>query len=84
MPLYDYKCSKCEHTFNSLQSVANYRVPCLEPCPSCKTPDTVGRHITGTLSIVSGVGDLMNKTPRDFRDKLELIKKGNLGSKIET
>lgn len=84
MPLYDYKCSKCEHVFASLQSVANYRAPCAEPCPSCKAPESVQRHITGGMNIVSGVGEMMSKTPRDFRDKLELIKKGNLGSKIET
>lgn len=84
MPLYDYKCSKCEHTFERLQKIATFDAPCNDPCPSCNAPNTVQRHIASCAAIVSGVGDLMSKTPRDFRDKLDLIRKNNLGSNIET
>lgn len=84
MPLYDYKCSACEHAFESLQKIATFNAPCEQPCPSCNTQGSVKRHITGCANIVSGVGELMCKTPKDFRDKLDLIRKNNLGSNIET
>jgi len=83
MPLYNYKCSKCEHTFEAIFKVDLRHTPRDQPCPECNAIESVNMKI-GCPNIVSGVGDMMSKTPRDFRDKLDLIKKGNLGSNIET
>lgn len=83
MPLYAYKCSKCEHTFDQYLSIAGRNAPCEAPCPECSTPGSISQLI-GTPNIVSGVGEIVTKTPREFRDKLDAIKKNNRGSNIET
>ncbi len=83
MPLYSYKCSKCEHAFDSLQKVDARSTPTEAPCSECGSAGTVSIFI-GTPNIVSGVGEIVTKTPRDFRDKLMAIKKANRGSNIET
>lgn len=36
MPFYDYKCSKCNHTFTEFKKIDNRLVPCDAPCPHCK------------------------------------------------
>ena len=83
MPLYSYSCSKCEHAFESLRKIDERNAPCEDPCPECGSTGTVTQRISSP-NIISGVGEIVTKTPRDFRDKLEAIKKNNWGSNIET
>ena len=35
MPIYDFKCEKCEHQFSSMKTIANRDEPLGEPCPKC-------------------------------------------------
>lgn len=36
MPLYDYKCTKCEHSWDEIVLYKNRDKPCKKPCPECK------------------------------------------------
>jgi len=36
MPLYEYKCPKCQNEFNEMLSLENYSP--LRVCPGCNTP----------------------------------------------
>ena len=36
MPFYDYRCSKCQHTFEEQHRIADHNKPCKKPCPKCK------------------------------------------------
>jgi len=35
MPVYAYKCKKCEHEFEELLSVSKRSGPAKKPCPGC-------------------------------------------------
>ena len=35
MPIYEYKCNECEHTFEDYLSVSNRDKPLKKPCPEC-------------------------------------------------
>jgi putative FmdB family regulatory protein len=80
MPLYDYKCSKCEHIFEKFKSISNMEQPCSEPCPSCNELNTVQK-------MVNGVGLVQwekNLRPDDtFTDLLKQVKKNNKHSTID-
>lgn len=74
MPVYDYKCKNCGHTFDKVLSISKRNQPESQPCPSC------GKHevgiAVGLSSIVSGVS-LKDKRPDGFREVLKNIKKAH-------
>lgn len=35
MPVYEYYCNKCEHTFDEVLPMSRYNEPCENPCPKC-------------------------------------------------
>ena len=47
MPTYEYKCTKCGHRFEAIQSIT---ADPLEHCPKCKAP--VRRVINGGMGII--------------------------------
>ena len=36
MPTYNYECTKCNHLFEQVETIANRNAPCEKPCPKCK------------------------------------------------
>jgi len=81
MPLYDYKCSQCEHTFTKSSSIADRKIPVESPCPECGQEGTISQLIGAP-----GIGDPHRmgriKPPSGFNEVLRNIKKGNPGSTI--
>jgi putative FmdB family regulatory protein len=47
MPTYEYKCTKCGHTFEAFQSISEKPI---SRCPECK--GTVRRLINGGLGVI--------------------------------
>ena len=41
MPLHDYKCKTCEHTWEEQNSIDSRNVPRYNPCPECGTSDNI-------------------------------------------
>lgn len=84
MPLYDYHCTECNHTFTEKFMIADRKKPEGEPCPSCNS-HTINLRI-GT----PGVGDSVRlgiRTHDDgFREVLSKIHasqpKSNLKNKL--
>lgn len=80
MPIFDYKCNKCNHEFDKLLSISSRELPLSEPCPSCN-------EIT-VVRVINGVGLVQwNKTMQPdntFKDLLKQIGKNNKGSDINT
>ena len=35
MPFYDYKCEKCEHTWEEMLKIKDHKKPEKKPCPKC-------------------------------------------------
>ncbi len=57
MPIYEYKCEKCEHVFDEVLSVSNRDKPISEPCPEC------GEEAVQKLVSATTMGVDMNCTP---------------------
>lgn len=68
MPLYDYKCPKCNHRFEA-QHGMNADAP---PCPACGYAD-VERIITSAPTVAGGMatpaGSSRGATKEELRDK---------------
>ena len=73
MPIYDYRCNGCGHTFDRALRMAECDTPTKEECPECLTEQVV--QVIGAPRIVAGVGGLISKTDSGFRDRLREIKK---------
>lgn len=78
MPIYVYRCD-CNHEFERFLSIANYKQPESEPCPSC-----------GELKVLKQIQppnmiqfDKNIKTDDTFRDILKQIGKNNKHSTID-
>ena len=53
MPTYDYKCNKCEHTFETLQGIHD---DILVKCPECKKKSLKRLIGTGARIVFKGNG----------------------------
>lgn len=80
MALFNFKCTNCDKEFDKFLSIANYKLPESEPCPSC-----------GELKVQKIISppnmfqfDKNIKADDNFRDLLKQIGKNNKGSTIET
>ena len=52
MPIYEYKCTACEHEFEALQKISENP---LQTCPSCQQ-DTLKKKVSATAFRLSGSG----------------------------
>jgi putative FmdB family regulatory protein len=57
MPIYEYKCNECEHTFDDYLNVSDRDKPLKEPCPEC------GENSVTKLVSATTMGVDMNCTP---------------------
>lgn len=73
MPSYDYRCGKCEHSFEEYRSISERDAPCRSKCPKCSQSDCVVRDwISSPAAAVD-----MNLTPgSDFREVMKKVSKG--------
>ena len=51
MPTYTYRCKKCDHPFEKILPLSQYKDP--QDCPSCASPDTY-RTIVGVNFVLKG------------------------------
>ena len=79
MALYVYRC-ECNHEFDKFLSIANYKQPESEPCPSC-----------GELKVTKQIQspnmiqfDRNIKADDTFRDILKQVGKNNKHSTVNT
>lgn len=86
MPLYDYRCEKCDMLWEENLSMSERDAPCNKKCPHCNKKGGVKKHVGGFPSV--GVdatmtadkktggrwGEIMNKikdgTPTRYHDNL--------------
>jgi len=81
MPLYDYKCSKCGHSWDEMQLVKNRKKPCNSPCPQCKEKKCVDQVIG--QPIMSEPHKMGLKRPdQGFREVMSKIKQAHPRSTI--
>lgn len=81
MPVYDYQCQKCKHTFSDIKKIDERHVPTNESCPQCLE---VG-HVQICIGKVATVDPLTLgrlKPHPELVEKLRRIKKKTPGSNI--
>lgn len=76
MPLYDFKCSSCEHSFEKTLKIVDRATPIEQSCPSCFKYNTVV-SVVSSPRICAGVGDFRARVPDVFKDRLREIKKSS-------
>lgn len=62
MPLYDYSCLQCEHTFEKHLKIAECDIPCEACCPSCQTDGTITKDVCAP-----GLTNPVPRAPADFQ-----------------
>jgi putative FmdB family regulatory protein len=72
MPIYEYQCETCKHTFEALQKFSDE--PIVE-CPRCSAP--VQRLISLPALVFKGGGWYVNEFPSKDRKKGMNGEKGN-------
>lgn len=83
MPLYQYKCNACEHTFNRKLKISERNNPIDEDCPSCDSRGHINQLI-GTPLVSYSTNPGM-KVSDNFTDRLNEMKKTKgKGCTIET
>ncbi len=72
MPTYDYKCDKCQHTFEEYRSIAERDAPCRLPCPHCSCESVVRDYNSAPAAAV----DMTLSPGTDFKNVMEKVKRG--------
>jgi putative FmdB family regulatory protein len=95
MPTYDYKCEKCEHTFEEDLKIADRKIPTESPCVEQilhdENPSSRGFEVCGGVVALAVAAPYFgydnihtrhstnNKEPGWFSDKITDLKKNNPG-----
>ncbi|HIG90004.1 MAG TPA: hypothetical protein EYQ45_03370 [Flavobacteriaceae bacterium] len=83
MPVYNYECRECSHTFEEMKTIAKYDEPKEKPCPSCYKIGYIDRIVCTSGFVaperLEATGGC-RKVPKEFNNLLKNIKK-NAGSK---
>lgn len=79
MPLYDYRCLDCEHTFEKQVKLANADEK--QECPKCAAMNSE-KFIGGAPGLTDSFSLGRIKPPEEFRNKLQEIHKKTFGSKL--
>ncbi len=94
MPTYDYKCEKCEHTFEEDLKIADRKIPTESPCEQrvlglIQASPICGGEVTQVMAApyfgydnIHTRHSTKNKPPGWFSDKIKDIKKDNPGNSM--
>lgn len=82
MPLYSYKCNKCETEFEQVLKIAEMHLPTTKPCPKCNTEGSVLKTITGAPSLGDPVRLGLRKVDNGFKEVMQKIHHNNPGSNL--
>ena len=86
MPFYDYKCAKCEHTFEEFLPLKDRKKPERKKCPACGEKGSVSQHISGGTGMAMDTNHRIDGNATGaFRDVMERViqSDGIRGSKRE-
>lgn len=74
MPTYDYRCSKCEHSFDKILKIADRELPTKEHCPNCKCENCIELSIMASSLMSPFRVDGLKKPHPQFKDRMQQIK----------
>ena len=77
MPLYDYRCDKCNMIWEESRTISDRDIPCNEKCPHCKKKGSVKKHVGGFPGIgVDSTLTANKKTGGQWNEIMSKIKNG--------
>ena len=87
MPIYDYRCEKCEELWEENLSMSKMNSPTKKPCPHCEETGCVVKHVGGFPGLATDatltankktggqwnelMGRMKNVVGRDYKSKLD-------------
>ena len=86
MPTYDYKCEKCDHTFEESLKIADREIPTEYPCEQQvhRAADICGGEVKQIIVAASGLADPVRlgirKPDEGFKDMMRRMKKNVHGA----
>ena len=83
MPMYNYRCSSCDATFEKLVKISERMCVENDPCPTCLAENVVKYEVSSPM-IVSNVGSLLGMTDGGWKETLSKIKSANVINNIKT
>lgn len=76
MPLYEYRCNKCEHVFSDMLKMDDRHLPTEQSCPNCKEEKCVEQLISAVALVSPFSIDGLKKPGADFKQRMHQIKDG--------
>ena len=61
MPIYDYRCEKCEELWEENLSMSKMNSPTKKPCPHCEETGCVVKHVGGFPGLATDATLTANK-----------------------
>ena len=77
MPTYDYRCKKCDHTWEEFQSI---KAPASKKCPACKKLGAERQISAGAGILFRGSGFYLTDYRSDSYKKAAAADSGSSGS----
>ena len=78
MPIYDYRCEKCEHCIEEFHSISERENVSCKECEQCKAIDSfklfVGKEATPIMPATSIEGRIRPR--QDFQERMKQMREG--------
>jgi putative FmdB family regulatory protein len=81
MPNYDYRCDKCEHTFEEFHLIKDRAKPCKKPCPKCGE-GKVSQFISSAPVLIDPVRLGVRRPDSGFKEVISKIKSAHPRSRM--
>ena len=75
MPLYDYKCTACENTWDEMQTIANRNKPAKKPCPKCGQKKVI--KLDASIQVIDPVRLGITRPDNGFKEVISKVKKAH-------
>ena len=76
MPMYEYICDKCGHTFTEMHRIDDRNIPKENPCPECKAENSIDQ-LFGAPPAICPIRLGRHKPRSDFVERMKQIKKSH-------
>jgi hypothetical protein len=83
MPFYDYRCEKCEHTWEEMLKIKDHKKPEKKPCPKCGEKSVKQIILSVPGFAVDTSMQVTNKATGGFKDVMQKTLSGLKGTKAE-
>lgn len=78
MPVYNYLCKNCDHSFEEMLKISDRNKPTENPCEKCKSENSVYISLGGVpfMDIMATtVGTAKHRPTDEFREVMKRMKK---------